>query len=134
MSSSHYGVGSAHGSLRTPLGKHAIAEKIGAGAPPGTVFKGRQPSSARLLVADWSSPHGEDMILSRILWLQGLQTGINSGSGVDSKERYIYIHGTHQEHLIGHPASIGCIRMRNSEVIELFDAVRVGTGVWISGD
>lgn len=127
VSTSRYGNGCAEGSNQTPLGVHRIEQKIGDGAPSGTRFRGRQP------VADGGSGHPADAdpITSRILWLRGLEPGRNSGAGCDSYTRYIYIHGTPHEAAIGSPASIGCIRMRNADVIALYDVVAEGTPVVI---
>ena len=106
-------------SLRTPRGLHAITDRIGQGVVAGTPFESRKPSAIQL--KDWSSDGESDAILTRILRLRGLTTGFNSEPGIDSYERMIYIHGTNQEHLLGHPASHGCIRMANHDVVKLFD-------------
>jgi len=127
VSTSLRGAGCRNGTGCTPLGWHRIDEKIGADASPGTVFKGRVAGD---VATDLSLPEG-DLITSRILWLQGMQPGYNQGGQVDSRSRYIYIHGTAQEHLIGSAVSMGCIRMRNDEVIALFDLVEPGTAVFI---
>lgn len=122
------GTGFEEGSLKTPTGHFRIAEKIGAGAPPGTIFRSRIPSGC------WPSdiPQGmsrdSDMVLSRILWLDGLDHDNKTTYG-----RYIYIHGTNHEDLLGTPASCGCIRMANDAMMELFDMVEVDTLVDISG-
>jgi hypothetical protein len=129
ISTSCYGIGSEEGSLKTPLGVHRITEKIGAGAPQGTVFRHRR-NTGRIAPPE---PTGgdEDLITSRILRLQGLEAGINVGKGIDTLARHIYIHGTPAEAAVGEPASIGCVRMRNRDVIELFDRVVVDTLVLI---
>lgn len=108
--------------MKTPLGRLRIAEKFGAGLPIKTAFKSREPvrTTAEMLEA-------EDLIMSRILWLDGLEP-----KNANSYARYIYIHGTNHEGRIGEPASHGCIRMRNADVAELFDLVGVGTEVVIS--
>ena len=131
ISSSAYGIGSVRNSLKTPLGAHVISEKIGKGAKIGSVFKARkftgevvEPITERIDIK-------EDVITTRILWLDGLEKGRNKGGNVDSKSRYIYIHGTAEEGLIGEPASLGCIRMKNMDVIKLFNRVRKGTQVLI---
>jgi L,D-transpeptidase YbiS len=116
------GPGSLAGSNCTPLGVHRVRLKIGAGAPAGTVFVGRRATGE---VCDPAAT-GRDWILSRILWLQGLEPGVNRGGNVDTLRRYIYIHGTAAEAGIGTPCSHGCIRMTNADVIELFDLVPVG--------
>jgi len=107
-----------------------IAQKIGDGAPLNTIFKSRKNTGK---IADIDQQSDEDYVTSRILWLKGLEPGHNAGPGVDSFARYIYIHGTHEENLIGQPASHGCIRMRNQDVLELFERVQEGTEVLISG-
>ena len=121
ISTSRFGIGSDQGSFKTPLGRFRIAEKIGHGAAPGTIFKARVP-----LKPGDSLPNTEDLITSRILWLDGLQA-----QNANTRERYIYIHGTKHEERIGTPDSHGCIRMRNADVIELFDLVEEGTPVFI---
>lgn len=121
VSTSKWGTGAGRGSWRTPPGWHRVAERIGAGAPPGQVFVGRQPVAAVLPPSAWRAADGEDLVLTRILWLDGLEPGRNRGGDVDSRSRFIYLHGTHQEHLLGRPASHGCVRLANRDIIELFD-------------
>ena len=117
-------------SYGTPTGLHAIADKIGAGAPEGTVFKGREPTGQ--VYSQVSSEDGErNLITSRILRLRGLEIGKNSGEGCDSYDRYIYIHGSNHEDRIGQPFSGGCVEMFNADVIELFDRVDEGDLIWI---
>jgi lipoprotein-anchoring transpeptidase ErfK/SrfK len=131
VSTAKNGLGEACGSYCTPRGRHRIAEKIGAGKPLYAVFKARVPTGeiwSRDLEAN--NP-GRDWILTRILWLDGLEQGRNKGGQVDTHDRYIYIHGTNEEHLIGTPVSHGCIRMKNDDVAELFDLVDEGTEVVI---
>ncbi len=123
VSTSRYGIGNENGSFRTPLGEHSIAQKIGAGCRINEVFIGRQPQGVLEELKQGGASLPEDIITSRILWLKGLEPGINQGEGIDSFERYIYIHGTSEEELIGQAASHGCVRMRNKDVIELFDNV-----------
>jgi len=119
-------------SYGTPGGLHRVADKIGAGAPEGMVFKGRVPTGQ--LYGEVSAEEAErSLITSRILRLRGLEPGKNSGEGCDSYERYIYIHGTNHEELIGQPASAGCVQLRNREVIGLFNRVDVGDLVWVCG-
>ena len=123
VSTSKFGLGEESGSHCTPRGLHRVCEKIGAGAAWGTVFK------SRLLTGQIWTPDQiteEDLILTRILWLDGVEPH-NS----NSRERYIYFHGTNQEDRIGTPASIGCIRLRNDDIIRLFDYAEVGTEVVI---
>ena len=122
VSTSKFGEGVEPGSRKTPLGKFRICEKIGEAAPAWAVFKSRQPTG------EIAAPGGgEDGVLSRILWLEGLEE-----ANRNTKDRYIYIHGTNQEHLIGEPASHGCIRLKNEDVIELFGLVPAGTEVEIA--
>lgn len=122
VSTSRFGLGSRKGSFKTPAGRFRIAEKIGEGLPIGTVFKSRRPvrTTKKLL-------REEDLIMTRILWLDGLEP-----RNANSHDRYIYIHGTNHEDKIGTPASIGCIRMKNADLIELFEQVAEGTPVQIS--
>jgi L,D-transpeptidase catalytic domain len=129
VSTSARGAGEAHGSLRTPRGRHEIRAKIGAGAPRGAVFVGRRPTGEICTPERAAAEPGRDWILSRILWLRGLERGRNRRGDVDTMRRHIYIHGTPDEARIGSPASHGCIRMRNDDVIELFDLVAPGTPV-----
>ena len=131
ISSSYYGTGSEAGSLKTPLGKHEIYKKIGETLPINAILKGRVWNGAIANVITEEIDTEFDHVTSRILWLDGLEKGKNKGLRVDSRSRYIYIHGTAEEGLIGKPASDGCIRMYNSEVIELFDLVGEKDQVWI---
>lgn len=131
VSSSENGVGEMFGSCCTPRGKHIIRAKIGAGQPENTVFVGRRPTGeiytpqlgAHFLDRDW--------ILTRILWLSGCEVGFNRLGKSDTMRRYIYIHGTPDSVPLGKPGSHGCIRMRNTDLIELFDWVSAGTAVEI---
>ena len=122
VSTSKFGLGDWRGSRFTPLGKLQIAEKIGESAPPGTVFKDRR-RTGEIVAPD--SP-GRDPIVTRILWLRGLEAQNANAFGRD-----IYIHGTPEERLIGTPASYGCIRMRSTDVIQLYNVVGTGAGVTI---
>jgi L,D-transpeptidase YbiS len=125
-STSCFDSGQAEGSNCTPLGLHRIAEKIGAGEPAGTVFKSRQ------IIGHTSQPEFADAkITTRILWLEGLEPGLNRGGSVDSHARYIYIHGTADQKSIGQPASRGCIHLADADLIPLFDLLPGGTLVWI---
>lgn len=121
-STSKFGIGFTEGSNQTPLGRFIVMEKHGVDAGSGTIFKARQP------VGQWTPgmETASDLVLTRILWLQGLEA-----RNANTYHRYIYIHGTNDESRIGQAASHGCVRMRNREVIELFDLVPVGTPVWI---
>ncbi len=123
--------GSQVNSFKTPLGRHKISEKIGEGLPEGAILKGRRWTGAIANIIKEPIDTEFDVVTSRILWLTGLEEGKNLGSGVDSKSRYIYIHGTAEEGLIGKPASDGCVRMYNSDVISLFNSVNIDTEVWI---
>ena len=117
-------------SLGTPRGLHEIAERIGGGQPPGMVFKSRVPTGRH-----YSELPGADtdanLITSRILWLRGLEPGVNRGGDVDTYERYVYVHGTNHEARLGEPLSSGCVLMRNLEIVELYEDVRAGDLVWI---
>ena len=123
------GAGEAEGSYCTPRGKHRIAQKIGTDAPLFAVFKGRQPTGEIWTPELEAKTPGCDWILSRILWLEGMETGKNQGGKVDSHARYIYIHGTNEEQKIGMPVSHGCIRMKNADVVALYDLVETGTEI-----
>ena len=131
ISTSKYGEGSVVNSLKTPLGLHEIKEKIGENAEINTIFISRinTKRKAEIFKSIYDSPN--DYVTSRILWLSGLENGLNLGSGIDSFDRFIYIHGTHEEGLIGQKASDGCIRMFNKDVIYLFKIVPKGTKVYI---
>jgi hypothetical protein len=118
------------GSLGTPRGLHEIAEKHGAGTPPGIVFKSRV-NTGRHFSEFSPDEQAENLITTRILWLRGLEPGVNAGGDDDTYSRYVYIHGTNLEHKLGSPASSGCVQMGNLDVIELFDAVRPHDLVWI---
>ncbi len=122
VSTSKYGLGTEPGSNKTPLGKHRVAQKIGHGSLWGTIFMSRQA------VGLWTPAFqtDNDLITTRILWLEGLEK-----ANANTHSRYIYFHGTNQEHLLGTPASHGCIRLSNSNMISLFDLVSEGTTVQI---
>ena len=121
VSTSRFGLGSEENSHKTPLGKFRISDKIGETMPAGTIFVGRVP-----LRPDDPLPPTEDLVLSRILWLDGIEP-----HNANTRNRFIYIHGTRHEDKIGEPDSHGCIRMRNADVIELFDLVDVDTPITI---
>jgi lipoprotein-anchoring transpeptidase ErfK/SrfK len=125
VSTSKFGIGSTAGSFKTPLGVHWVRKKIGSGAKWGTIFKGRV-NTGRIADIKKDGPADKDYVTTRILWLQGLERGKNRGYGIDSFRRYIYIHGTAEEGYIGKPASHGCVRMYNTDVIDLYDQVPVG--------
>ena len=131
ISSSYYGTGNKVNSLMTPLGKHEIYKKLGENLPENAILKGRVWNGAIADIIKEPLDTDFDHVTSRILWLDGLEEGKNKGPGIDSRERYIYIHGTAEEGLIGKPASDGCIRMYNKDVIELFDLIDEKAQVWI---
>lgn len=131
ISGSKYGAGSKAGSNKTPLGFHKVKFKFGDNAPKGAIFKARKFTGEIANIYTDKTDVEEDHVTTRILWLDGLEEGKNSGNGVSSFNRFIYIHGTPEEGLIGQPASHGCIRMYNDEVIELYGLVEVGTIVLI---
>lgn len=120
VSTAERGVGSAEGSLMTPPGWHEVAAWIGKGTRRGTVFRSRKPTGEVLSPKRLRERGEVDLILTRILRLRGLEPGVNVGPGIDSFRRFIYIHGTNQEHRLGKPASHGCIRMSNRDVVDLF--------------
>ena len=127
ISTSQFGIGNRENSQHTPLGVHRIKEKIGEGAPAWRIFESRKDTGV-----DWEPGMAEkNYILSRILRLEGLEEGINRGYGIDSYDRYIYIHGTNREPDIGTPVSHGCICMKNNDIIELYNMISEGTFVII---
>jgi hypothetical protein len=128
VSTAARGMGAQRESLCTPPGLHRIQEMVGEGAPAWGIFEQRAFTGAQ---ADTMLTPRTDLITSRILWLEGLEPGVNQGGTVDSHARHIYIHGTADEGPIGTPASRGCVRMRNADVIALYAQVRVGTLVLI---
>ena len=121
VSTSRFGIGTEEGSFKTPTGRFRVAEKIGSDMPNGTVFVGRVP-----LRLDEAPPPTEDLVTSRILWLDGLDD-----ENANTRDRFVYIHGTKHEDKIGTAESHGCVRMRNADVIELFEMVDEGTAVVI---
>ncbi len=121
VSTAAAGVGNRQNSYRTPLGWHRVEERFGGTEVPGRVFIARVPQRHRLPPDLWRSTDSGDYVLTRILWLRGLEPGINAGPGIDSYQRTIYLHGTNQEHLLGQPASHGCIRLSNRDIMELYD-------------
>ena len=123
------GLGEQENSHMTPRGWHMIADKIGEFAPIGAVFESRQYIN-KTWPADYQQT-ADDLICSRILWLSGIEEGFNAGGNLDSYNRYIYIHGTNHEDQLGTPASHGCIRLSNSDVLNLFNRVAKGTKIWI---
>ena len=131
VSTAANGPGELEGSGCTPRGWHVIRAKIGAGAASGTVFVGRRPTGERYTPMLGAAYPGRDWILTRILWLSGTEPGRNRLGRVDTMRRYIYVHGCPDEVDITSPGSHGCIRMRNADVIDLFDRVEVGVTVVI---
>src|SRR3984893_3467882 len=121
ISTSRFGIGTEEGSFKTPTGRFRVAEKIGGDTPRGTIFRGRVG-----VAPNDRLPATEDLVMSRILWLDGLDE-----DNANTRDRFIYIHGTKHEDKIGRPASHGCIRMRNADMIELFDLVDAETPVVI---
>ncbi|MGC1951446.1 MAG: L,D-transpeptidase [Gammaproteobacteria bacterium] len=134
VSTARNGPGEARGSECTPRGLHTVRAKIGAGLPADTVFVGRRPTGERYTPELKARFPGRDWILTRILWLSGAEVGCNRLGEVDSMRRYIYIHGCPDDVPVGVPRSHGCIRMRNVDVMELFDRVDVGSCVRIIDD
>ena len=131
VSTSKYGVGNEKNSKKTPLGTHFIIQKIGDGAKIGTIFELCENTGRIAEIYTDTTDIQEDLVTTRILWLKGIVPEVNEGEGVDSYNRHIYIHGTPEEGLIGKPASKGCIRMKNKDIIELFDLVPQRTLVGI---
>ena len=131
VSTATRGPGEREGSQQTPRGLHEIRAKVGAGEPEGAVFEARRPTGEICTPERVRAEPERDWILTRILWLRGREPGLNRGGGIDSMQRYIYIHGTPDEASLGTPASHGCIRMRNADVIDLFERVEPGLTVEI---
>jgi len=131
VSTSAKGAGERVGSEQTPRGAHEVRELIGAGAPSGAVFVGRCRTGETYTRELRTENPARDWILSRVIWLSGLEAGWNLGGEVDTYDRYIYIHGTPEDEPMGEPRSHGCVRMRNEDVINLFDLLVVGTLVQI---
>jgi len=121
VSTSRFGIGTEEGSMKTPTGRFRVAEKIGGGLPSEAVFQSRVP-----LKPGDQLPPTEDLVMSRILWLDGLDE-----HNANTRDRFIYIHGTKHEDKIGRPASHGCVRMRNIDVVDLFELVDEGDHVTI---
>lgn len=132
ISSAAKGVGEQMGSYQTPRGQHRIRARIGDGLPLGAVLRGRRPTGEVCTPELMAAQPDRDWILTRILWLCGEEPGKNRGGQVDTMRRYVYIHGTPDSVALGVPGSHGCIRMRNTDMVDLFDRVPVGTPVVIS--
>jgi lipoprotein-anchoring transpeptidase ErfK/SrfK len=133
VSTAANGPGERRGSYCTPRGRHVIRAKIGAGAAFNTVFVGRRPTGEMWSPALAAAFPRRDWILTRILWLRGCEPGFNRFGDVDTMRRYIYLHGSPDTVPMGRPGSIGCVRMRNYEIVDLFDLVSAGTPVHITG-
>jgi lipoprotein-anchoring transpeptidase ErfK/SrfK len=132
VSTAARGAGERKGSFQTPRGEHQIRAKIGAKAVLNTVFVGRRPTGET-----WSADLAQefpkrDWILTRIMWLSGTEPGFNRWGEVDTMQRYVYLHGSPDSVAMGAPGSIGCVRMRNADIVELFDLVEAGTPVRIT--
>jgi lipoprotein-anchoring transpeptidase ErfK/SrfK len=133
VSTASKGVGEVYGSFCTPRGQHMVRAKIGAGQPVNTVFVRRRPTGEIWTPELGAQFPGRDWILTRILWLSGCEVGFNRLGKVDTMRRYIYIHGSPDAVAMGTPGSIGCVRMRNQDLLELFDSIAPGTPVAIAG-
>lgn len=131
VSTSRYGAGERKGSFCTPRGEHVVRAKIGAGQPLNTVFIRRRPTGEIWTPELGERFPGRDWILTRILWLSGCELGRNRLGEVDTMRRYIYIHGSPDTVRMGAPGSIGCIRMRNRDIVEIFEQVQPHTAVRI---
>jgi lipoprotein-anchoring transpeptidase ErfK/SrfK len=132
VSTSKMGPGEQRGSYRTPRGRHIVRAKIGAGQPENAVFVRRRPTGEIYSRALADKHPGRDWILTRILWLSGCEPGRNRLGDVDTMRRFVYIHGTPDGTELGQPGSIGCIRMHNRDIVELFDLVPARTAVEIT--
>lgn len=132
VSTAKNGAGEMNGSFCTPRGQHIIRAKIGAGHPTNTVFVRRRPTGECWTPELFAQYPDRDWILTRILWLSGCEPGFNRLGKVDTMRRYIYLHGSPDTVEMGRPGSIGCVRMRNRDIVELFDLVMPGTKVEIT--
>ena len=133
VSTAKKGAGEKNGSFCTPRGRHIVRAKIGAGQPAGTVFVRRRPTGEVWSPELHAKYPGRDWILTRILWLSGRERGRNRLGDVDTMRRYIYIHGSPDSAVMGKPGSIGCVRMHNKDIVELFELVPPYTEVEIRG-
>lgn len=133
ISSGEAGVGQQEGSGQTPQGWHYVRAAIGDGLPDNAVFRGRRWTREVFSAELAALKPDRDWILTRILWLCGLEVGINRGGNVDSQRRYIYLHGTPPDQPMGVPASHGCIRLRNNDLLTVFQLALPGTPVWLHG-
>ncbi len=131
VSTSRHGAGERNGSFCTPRGRHIIRAKIGAGQPVNAIFVQRRPTG-EIYTAELAQQFPDrDWILTRILWLSGCEVGFNRLNEVDTMRRYIYIHGTPDTIVLGAPGSIGCIRMHNNDLLDLFERIKTGDEVRI---
>ena len=133
VSTAANGAGEESGSYCTPRGRHIIRAKIGAGQPVNTVFVKRRPTGEIYTPELGAAFPGRDWILTRILWLSGCEPGFNRLGNRDTMRRYIYLHGTPDSTVLGKPGSKGCVRLRNADLLELFDLIAVGTEVNLLG-
>ncbi len=131
ISTAAKGIGSKMNSLKTPPGLHTVSRKIGDNVPLGGLFQSRMYTGRQVKILTEKKKADGDYVTTRIMWLQGEEPGLNKGRSVDSYNRYIYIHGTAEEGYLGQPASHGCIRMKNTDVVELYDLVDEGTPILI---
>jgi len=131
ISTATNGIGTKENSNKTPYGMHTIKEKIGEQVPYAGILESRVYYGRKAKIISDKKNAKKDYVTTRIMWLQGEEYGINKGKNVDSYSRYIYIHGTPEEGFIGEPASHGCIRMKNTDVIEFFNLIEVGTPIYI---
>lgn len=129
VSTAANGAGEENGSYCTPRGRHIIRAKIGAGQPVNAVFAKRRPTGEIYTPELGAAFPGRDWILTRILWLSGCELGFNRLGNRDTMRRYIYLHGTPDSTVLGKPGSKGCVRLRNADLLELFDLIAVGTEV-----
>jgi L,D-transpeptidase YbiS len=129
VSTAKNGPGEKNGSFCTPRGRHIVRAKIGAGQPPNTVFVRRRPTGEIWTPELHAKYPGRDWMLTRLIWLSGCEPGFNRLGDVDTMRRYIYLHGTHEFAEMGKPGSIGCVRMRNADILELFERVAPYTPV-----
>lgn len=134
VSTAAAGCGQRQGSWMTPAGWHVVRARIGEGLPSGAVLRGRRFTGAVCDAAAYAAAPDQDWILTRILWLSGLERGVNRGGDVDTFRRYIYLHGCPDAVRLGSPGSKGCVRLRNADMLTLFDQVAVGTPVLIRAD
>lgn len=131
ISTAAKGIGSKMNSFKTPPGLHTISRKIGDNVPIGGLFQSRMYTGRQVKILTEKQKADGDYVTTRIMWLQGEEPGLNKGRSVDSYNRYIYIHGTAEEGYLGQPASHGCIRMKNTDVIELYNMIEEGTPILI---